>query len=87
MVDTYYCGIFTDYHDVGGYSPGVYRFEDDNNWSWPAHAKLISQSQWIIKETENRVVWIKHRFKSAPDHLDQDDLKQFIWDKLKAQHI
>jgi hypothetical protein len=41
----------------------------------------------VIKEAEDRIVWIKNRSRVTPDLLTQDELKQFMWTKLKAKEF
>lgn len=88
MADTYYCEIL-DYNDLDEYSSGVYSFEEDADrfLSWGNRTGLVSLSRWVIKETADGPVWLKNRFKYKHGALDQDDLKQFMWDKLRAKRI
>jgi hypothetical protein len=88
VVDTYYCEIL-DYNDLDEYSSGVYSFEEDADrfLSWGNRTRLVSLSHWVIKETADGPVWLKNRFKASPAPLDQDDLKKFMWDKLRAKNI
>jgi len=48
---------------------------------------MVQLSQWVIKEAEDRIVWIKNRSKATLDLLTQDELKQFMWDKLQAKAV
>jgi hypothetical protein len=85
-VANYYCEVIVD-HSV--YKPGVYTFQEDAfNLGWGKRAKLVQMSHYVIKEYEGgRTVWIKNRSRATPDLLTQDELKQFMWTKLKAQNI
>ena len=81
----YYCEILIDY---GKFPKGIYTFEMDSQFgSFGRHAKMVQLSQWVIKEAEDRIVWIKNRSKATPDLLTQDELKQFMWDKLQAKAV
>jgi len=84
-VANYYCEILIDY---GKFPKGIYTFDLDSRLgSFGRHAKMVQLSQWVIKEAEDRIVWIKNRSKATPDLLTQDELKKFMWDKLKAEYI
>lgn len=81
----YYCEVIVE-HSI--YQPGVYTFEDEDlRLGWGKRAKLVQMSHYVVKESEDRVVWIKNRSRATPDLLTQDELKQFMWTKLKAQNI
>jgi hypothetical protein len=73
-----------------GFSPGVYMFEHESEWGlWGKYNKLVQMSQWVCKESDHGVVWIKNKLTGSkiPATLTQDELKQFMWIKLKAQDI
>ena len=82
-MNNYYCEILIESNK---FPKGIYTFEMDSRLGdFGRHTKLVLQSHWVIKETEDRVVWIKNRSRPCPDLLNQDDLKQFMWDKLRAK--
>jgi hypothetical protein len=85
-VANYYCEVIVEH---GKYPPGVYTFqEDDFNLVWGHRARLVQLSNWVVKEYDGgRPVWIKNRSRPTPDLLNQDDLKQFMWTKLKAREF
>jgi hypothetical protein len=84
-VANYYCQILISH---GKYPAGIYTFEIDPKYGmWGKHSNLVQMSHWVWKETEDRVVWIKNRSRATPDLLTQDDLKEFMWVKLKAQEF
>jgi hypothetical protein len=85
-VVNYYCEVIVEHSK---YPPGVYTFEEDEfNLGWGKRAKLVQMSHYVIKEYDGgRTVWIKNRSKPTPDLLTQDELKQFMWIKLKAQEF
>ena len=80
-----YCEVLVEHCE---YPPGVYKFEDDPRYgTWGKHLTLLQMSHWVWKETEDRVVWIKNRSRATPDLLTQDELKEFMWTKLRAQEF
>ena len=84
-VANYYCEILIEH---GKFPKGIYTFETDSRLgSFGRHAKMVQLSQWVIKEAEDRIVWIKNRSKATLDLLTQDELKQFMWDKLQAKAV
>jgi hypothetical protein len=85
-VANYYCEVIVGH---GKYPPGVYTFADDTRYGlWEKqHTIMIGLSNWVWKETEDRVVWIKNRSRATPDLLTPDELKQFMWTKLKAKEF
>lgn len=81
----YYCEVLVPH---GVYPPGVYTFEFDPVYGmWGKHSRLVQMSNWVWKETEDRVVWIKNRSRATPDLLNEDELKEFMWVKLKAKEL
>lgn len=84
-VDNYYCEVLAEHFE---YQPGVYTFEiHPKDMVRHKHHNLIQMSHWVWKETGDRVVWIKNRSKATPDLLTQDELKEFMWTKLRAQEF
>jgi hypothetical protein len=81
----YYCEVL---RETDKFPKGIYTFEIDSRYGdFGRHMKLVQQSHWVIKEAEDRIVWIKNRLKPCPDLLTQDELKKFMWDKLQAKDI
>ena len=79
----YYCEVIVG---NGGYQPGVYTFNVDPKYGmWGKHSRLVQMSYWVWKEKEDCVFWIKNRSKPTPDKLTDDELKEFMWTKLKAK--
>jgi hypothetical protein len=86
--NTYYCEV--TFEHSSRYPPGIYTFSDDGRqMGWITRSRLIQISNSVCKETEDGVFWVKNRFtgSSVPRTLSQDELKQFMWTKLKAQNI
>ena len=81
----YYCEVIVK---RGEYQPGVYTFNVDARYGmWGKHSRLVQLSNWVWKEKEDSVVWIKNRSKPTPDLLTNDELKEFMWTKLKAKEV
>lgn len=78
----FYCDI-----QVPGnqYSPGVYAIDGKRTNYF--QYMLLSNRAWI--EDERGVRWAKHREKDIRDYpvLSDDEIKEFVWAKLKAQFI
>jgi len=82
-MSTYYCEIIIEH---GKFPKGIYTFDMDSRFGgWGRYTMMAQLSQWVIKENDGRVVWIKNRSRVTPDFLTQDELKQFMWTKLKAK--
>ena len=84
-MDNYYCEIIVE---NGVYRPGVYTFEVDPKYGmYGKYSRLIQLSNWVWKETEKGVFWIKNRSRATPDKLRPDEFGEFMWAKLKAQEF
>lgn len=87
IVNQYYCEIGKTYQSI---EAGIYTF---NKGQGTRHAasklRYIDIADRVWKENENGVFWLKQRYKSAslPDKLTGEDLREFMWIKLKAQDI
>ena len=87
IVNQYYCGIGQTYQSI---EAGIYTF---NKGQGTRHAasklRYIDIADRVWKENENGVFFIKQRYKSTslPDKLTDEDLREFMWIKLKAQDI
>ena len=84
----YYCEIIVEH---GKYPPGVYTFEDDARyglWDKP-HTSIVALSHWVCKEATHGVVCIKDKLTGSrlPRMLTEDELKQFMWIKLRAKEV
>lgn len=67
------------------FEPGVYRFTPDMRFGrFGAHTTLVQFSERTWAETDDGVFWMKNRMKPTPDKLTKDELKEFMWVKLKA---
>jgi len=87
MVNQYYCQIDRSYQSIDA---GIYTFNKGEGTRHPASKlRYIDIADRVWKENDNGVFWLKHRHKSAsvPDKLTSEDLKEFMWVKLKAQDI
>jgi len=84
-VVNYYCEVIVK-NSV--YTPGVYTFEiHPKDVVRLNHHNLIQMSHWVWKETEDGVFWLKNRTRATLDKLTTDELKEFMWAKLKAQEL
>ena len=87
MANQYYCEIARSYHTI---EAGIYTFSKSQGTRHPASKlRYIDIADRVWKENENGVFWLKQRYKSTslPDKLVPEDLKEFMWVKLKAQDI
>lgn len=87
MINQYYCQIDTSYQSV---EAGIYTFNKGQGTRHPASKlRYIDIADRVWKENENGVFYLKNRHNSIkfPDKLVGDDLKEFMWVKLKAQDI
>ena len=83
----YYCEVRVSH---GKYNPGIYSFTvDPVRGMWGKQSMLVQLSDYVWKETEHGVFWMKNRMTGrTPEKLKDDkDLKEFMWNKLKAQNI
>lgn len=87
MANQYYCEIDRTYQKV---EAGIYTFTKIEGLRHPASKlRYIDIADRVWKENDNGVFWIKHRYRSAsiPDKLTEEDMKEFMWIKLKARDI
>lgn len=82
----YYCEIRVGH---GNYNPGVYSFTVDPNLGmWGKQSRLVQQSDYVWKETEHGVFWMKNRTSGRiPEKLEDNELKDFMWTKLQARPV
>ncbi len=82
----YYCEVIVE-HSV--YPPGVYTFEVNPKIGMIHRWKLFQVSHSVWKETEDGVFCVKDKITGSnlPKQLTQDDLKKFVWTKLRAQEV
>ena len=82
----YYCEVRVS---RAKYDPGVYRFTVDPAYGmWGEQSMLVRLSDYVWKETEHGVFWMKNRTSGTiPEKLGDNELKDFMWIKLKAQEI
>jgi hypothetical protein len=86
-VNQYYCQIDNSYQSI---EAGIYTFSKSEGTRHPASKlRYIDIADKVWKENDNGVFMLKHRYRSAtvPDKLTGEDLKEFMWIKLKAQDI
>ena len=87
IINQYYCQIDRTYQSI---ESGIYTF---NKGQGTRHAasklRYIDIADRVWKENENGVFCLKncHKSISFPDKLMGDELKEFMWIKLKAQDI
>jgi hypothetical protein len=81
-MSVYYCEIQVSHKQ---YKPGVYAIDSKKSSYFQCLA--LSNRAWI--EDDKGVRWAKHRGKDIQVHpvLSKDELKEFVWAKLKAQFI
>jgi hypothetical protein len=87
VVNQYYCEIGKTYQSI---EVGLYTFSKGEGIRHNASKlRYIDIADRVWKENENGVFCLKNRYKglTLPDKLSSDDLKQFMWIKLKAQDI
>lgn len=87
MANTYYCVVL---NENSKYLPGVYTFEDDAHYGlWGNHTMLVHSSHWVVKEAEYGAICIKDKLTGSrlPRKLTPDELKEFMWVKLRARNI
>lgn len=86
-VANYYCELNSA---LQTYQAGVYLISVDKDGEGSfEHQKLASLSDRVWKESEHGTYYLKRKsqdFKAA-EKLTSEELKEFIWAKLKAQSI
>lgn len=81
----YYCQVIVNH---ATYPAGVYTFSVDTRYGmFGKNSRLVGLSHWAWKETEDGVFWVKNRSKPTPAKLTSDELKEFMWIKLKAREL
>lgn len=78
----FYCDV---QYPGNQFSPGVYAIDGKKTNYF--QYMMLSNRAWI--EDDNGVRWAKNREKDVRDFpaLDKNELKEFVWAKLKAQFI
>jgi hypothetical protein len=87
MVNQYYCELEHGYQSI---EAGIYTFNKGQGTRHPASKlRYIDIADRVWKENEVGVFVIKNTHKSVgiPNKLAGDELKEFMWIKLKAQDI